>query len=124
MSPITEEQIIAAVTKALDAHKDAYWIEAEQHYQDHQALLKCRRNEDTRAKRQAFIEDLMELDRDKEKGGEVRADLSFVRAVRAKRDQAFTIGWKMLIVAGVGFIGIAAWERVISVLTRATGAKP
>lgn len=88
---LTEEAIKAAVVAALTEHKEAFWVEAEQHYQDHQAILKCRSQENLK-------------------------DHEFIRGIREQKDVAYKIGWKMFVIGGLGFIGIAAWERVLKML--------
>ncbi len=88
---MTPEEIKAAVHAALTEHKEAFWIEAEQHYEDHKAILRCRSQENEK-------------------------DHEFVRGVREKKETAIKIGWGMIVVSGVGFAGLAMWERLAHLL--------
>ena len=88
---MTEADIKQAVHAALKEHKEEFWIAAEQHYQDHQALLKCRNREDERARRTTFVNDLMELGDDV-----IRDNHEFVRIIRERKDEALKIGWKLI----------------------------
>jgi hypothetical protein len=108
---MTPEEIKQAVHAALKEHKDEFWIAAEQHYQDHQALLKCRSREDERLRRTMFVNDLMELGEDA-----IRDNHEFVRMIRDRRDEAWKIGWKIIIVGGIGFFGMAIWAHVLSLV--------
>ena len=108
---MTEADIKQAVHAALKEHKEEFWIAAEQHYQDHQALLKCRNREDERARRTAFVNDLMELGDDV-----IRDNHEFVRIIRERKDEALKLGWKLIVVGGIGFIGMAIWAHVVTLV--------
>lgn len=90
---MTPQDIQAAVKAALKEHREEFWVDAERHYQDHQAIFNCRSKDN-------------------------EADHAFIRAIRERKDEAIKIGWKMFIVGGVGFLAIAIWEHVISTIIR------
>ena len=110
-----KDEIKLAVHEALREHKDDFWINAEQHYQDHQALLKCRQSENDRARRVEFIEDMMALDFEV-----IKNNHKFVCGVRKVIDDsaadAIKIGRKGILVALLGFTIIAAKGQLIETI--------
>lgn len=57
---LTEEQVEAAVHRALEEQRKHFWVEPEQHFLDHDMLKTCRADRDRWRRNHEFIEGMVE----------------------------------------------------------------
>lgn len=105
---MTEQMIKDAVRAAIAEERAEFWVNAEQHYLDHQALLKCRAGEEPRRRRTEFINDLMKLGEER-----VKESVRLGIAIQERQAEAIKIGWRMLVTGSLrlvvyGALGYAA----------------